>query len=128
MNEAAAATPPTAGRLLAVACLCARWCRLCGEYEAVFARVAARWPQLRFRWIDIEDEADLVGSIDVETFPTLLFVSDAGASFFGAVEPHEATLERLLAQQVQDGAVPLREMDGEVAALAATLVGPARPP
>ncbi|MCK6430168.1 MAG: hypothetical protein L6Q72_13940, partial [Burkholderiaceae bacterium] len=44
-----------------VACLCAAWCDTCGAWRAQFERVAAASPQFAFRWIDIEDEADLLG-------------------------------------------------------------------
>ena len=45
-----------------VACLCAAWCDTCGAWRAQFERVAAASPQFVFRWIDIEDEADLIAS------------------------------------------------------------------
>ena len=54
-----------------VVCLCAEWCGLCRDYEAVFAQMAQRFPAFRFVWLDIEDQAELVGDMDVETFPTL---------------------------------------------------------
>ena len=32
----------------------------------------AKFPQARFLWIDVEDEADLLYPLDVEDFPALL--------------------------------------------------------
>lgn len=79
-----------------VICLCADWCGLCREYRGVFAQMAARYPGIRFAWLDIEDQADLVGDIDVETFPTLLIADAQGTRFFGPLTPHAETLSRLL--------------------------------
>ncbi|MDP2255120.1 MAG: thioredoxin family protein [Polaromonas sp.] len=79
-----------------VICLCADWCGLCRDYQSVFAQMAARHPECRFAWLDIEDQADLVGDIDVETFPTVLIADKDGTRFFGPLTPHAQTLSRLL--------------------------------
>lgn len=79
-----------------VICLCADWCNLCRDYQGVFAQMAQRHPALRFAWLDIEDQADLVGDVDVETFPTLLLADAQGTRFFGPVTPQANTLARLL--------------------------------
>ncbi|MDB5870487.1 MAG: hypothetical protein JWP96_2819 [Polaromonas sp.] len=79
-----------------VVCLCAEWCGLCRDYGAVFSQMAARYPAFRFVLLDIEDQADLVGDIDVETFPTLLLADAQGMRFFGPVTPQANTLARLL--------------------------------
>ncbi len=79
-----------------VICLCADWCGLCRDYRGVFEQMAARYPTSRFAWLDIEDQADLVGDVDVETFPTVLISDAAGTRFFGPLTPHEQTLSRLL--------------------------------
>lgn len=66
-----------------VICLCADWCGLCRDYQQVFAQVQARYPLSRFVWLDIEDEADVVSDIDVETFPTLLIADGLDTRFLG---------------------------------------------
>ena len=76
--------------------LCADWCDLCGQWRAVFDAAAASHPQDRFVWIDIEDEDELVGDVDIETFPTLLVGSGDRAMFFGAILPSPDLLTRLL--------------------------------
>ncbi len=85
---------------LHVACLCAAWCRLCDGYAPVFAQVTdalrAQHPGLRTHWIDIEDEADLLGDFDVETFPTIVVADAAGVRFAGPLTPQPETLQRLL--------------------------------
>ncbi|MBP7566094.1 MAG: thioredoxin family protein [Burkholderiaceae bacterium] len=109
--------PPTS-RL--IACLCAEWCGTCRDWRALFDEVTARHPRARVRWIDIEDEADLVGDIDVETFPTVLVV-DGGerVRFFGPLLPHAQTLARLLDSLEPGGAE--QAVDGDVKALARRL-------
>lgn len=87
---------PDAPEPIWVICLCAEWCGLCRDYEAVFAQMAQRFPAFRFVWLDIEDQAELVGDMDVETFPTLLMVDRQGSRFFGPLTPQAHTLSRLL--------------------------------
>ncbi|HET6789603.1 MAG TPA: thioredoxin family protein [Aquabacterium sp.] len=82
--------------ILDIACLCAAWCGTCGEYEATFTQLQAALPGHRYRWIDIEDEADLVGDVDVETFPTLLVARDGQVLFAGPVLPRLADAQRLI--------------------------------
>ena len=99
-----------------VVCLCADWCGLCRDYEAVMGLMAGRYPAFRFAWLDIEDQADLVGDIDVETFPTLLMADAQGTRFFGPLTPQANTLSRLLdslqssSLQVAPHALPTRQL------------------
>ncbi len=79
-----------------VICLCAAWCRACGEWAPVFEALAAAHPRARFSWVDVEDEADAMGEVDIETFPTLLVAHGAQARFFGPVQPSPAQVGRLL--------------------------------
>lgn len=83
-----------------VACLCAQWCLTCGSYRTVFDALAAEIPQVRFVWVDIEDEADLVDPIEVENFPTLLIGMGSDVRFFGTVMPHADTLKRMVQAQL----------------------------
>jgi thioredoxin 1 len=83
-----------------IACLCAAWCRLCDEYRPMLQALAAEFTRAGVRahwhWVDIEDEADLVGDLDVETFPTLVIADDTQVRFAGPVTPQRETLQRLL--------------------------------
>ena len=79
-----------------VACLCAQWCGTCNDYFALFNSLQADFPSATFRWIDIEDESDLVDPIEVENFPTLLISTGGQARFFGTITPHIETLKRLI--------------------------------
>jgi thioredoxin-like negative regulator of GroEL len=87
----APASPP-----LLVACLCAAWCQLCNSYRDTFASAARRHPGHRFVFVDVEDEAELVGTLDVENFPTLLIAAGEQVRFFGVLTPQPETLARLL--------------------------------
>jgi len=95
-----------------IACLCAAWCRLCDDYAPVFEQVthelAAAGVPLRCRWIDIEDEADLVGDFDVETFPTIVIADALGVRFAGPLTPQADTLRRLLRATLLEAAPDTR--------------------
>jgi thioredoxin-like negative regulator of GroEL len=94
-----------------VACLCAAWCGTCGSYRAAFDALAARHPDKTFVWIDIEDQADVVGDLDVENFPTLLLQRGDTVAFFGTVLPDPKVAERMVQAQVE-------QSDAELARLA----------
>ena len=104
---------------LVVACLCAQWCSSCREYRATFDEVARRFPDARFLWIDIEDEAALVDDLEVETFPTLLIAAGAEPRFLGAVAPHAESLAALVRAHDRDAVRALP--DAPVRALVARL-------
>ncbi|MDO5624397.1 MAG: thioredoxin family protein [Pseudomonadota bacterium] len=81
----------------AVICLCADWCGTCREFQPAFTAAAATHAGLAFRWLDIEDEADALGDVDVETFPTLVIGGRDGVlRFAGPVLPQAAQITRLL--------------------------------
>jgi len=62
-----------------------------------------RFEALRFEWIDIEDEAELVDPVDVVDFPTLLIARGGRPVFFGPLPPQPETLSRLLQTHVDAG-------------------------
>ena len=80
-----------------VACLCAQWCGVCRDFRAAFDDQASAHPGLRFAWVDVEDEADAMGDVDIETFPTLLVARGGEPLFFGAIPPSGPGLARLIA-------------------------------
>ena len=86
---------------LDVVCLCAEWCGTCRDYRQVFDELQAGAPGHHFRWIDIEDEADALGDIDIETFPTLLLAWRGVVLFAGPVLPRLGEAQRLLTVQVE---------------------------
>ena len=90
-------------------CLCAQWCDTCRQWRPQLAQEALRHPDVRFSWVDIEDQADAMGEIDIETFPTLLIARGNQVRFLGPVLPTIAPIGRLLESLRHDaaaGAVP----------------------
>jgi len=77
-----------------VACLCAAWCGTCRDYREGFQALAERFPNARFLWLDVEDDADILDDYDVENFPTLLIQRHDSVLFFGAMLPHHEILQR----------------------------------
>lgn len=90
-----------AGERWLVACLCAAWCDSCRAYQVTFEALAQSHPDKHFVWIDIEDQADLVGELDVENFPTLLIQQGDLVAFFGCVQPESRVADRLIAAQAE---------------------------
>jgi thioredoxin 1 len=89
-----------------VACLCAAWCDTCRAYRASFDALGQQHADKRFVWIDIEDEADVVGDIDIDNFPTLLIQRGNQVAFFGTVLPDPRLADRLIAAQTSAGLRP----------------------
>jgi thioredoxin 1 len=113
-----AAPPPH----LLIACLCADWCGACREYKPLFDSLARKFPNVRFLWVDVEDEADLIDPIEVEDFPTILIAKGQNPLFFGTVLPHIETLERLIQDKMSaDERTAFK--DAAVLKLAKTLSG-----
>jgi hypothetical protein len=99
---------------LLVACLCAEWCNVCGEYRSRFAQVQAAvtadHSQAKFVWLDVEDEADLLYPLDVDNFPTILIAVGDAPRFYGPLTPQAQTLERLVRNALADAsATPLAD-------------------
>ena len=79
-----------------VICLCAEWCGTCREYRVAFDALAGAVRGAQFRWLDIENEAEALGDLDVENFPTLFIARGRSVLFYGTMLPHISHLERLL--------------------------------
>jgi thioredoxin 1 len=77
-----------------VICLCAEWCGTCRDYKAGFEELASQFPDARFIWLDIEDNADDLGDLDIENFPTLFIQRENRVLFFGTMLPHLSHLRR----------------------------------
>ena len=94
-REALAAAFADPARIIVVA-LCAAWCDTCREFRAAFDRLAQSRPQFTFVWLDVEDDADVAGDIDVENFPTLAIYRGDAPIHFGVSLPHETAIGRLV--------------------------------
>lgn len=103
------------GDVWIVACLCAAWCDVCRQYRPAFEALAARHPDKRFVWVDVEDEADIVGDFDVDDFPTLLIQHADTVAFFGTVLPDAGQAHRLLQAQLAKSGDELQAESGSSA-------------
>ncbi|MYM75171.1 thioredoxin [Duganella sp. FT109W] len=99
-----------AGDRWIVACLCAAWCGTCESYRATFDELAARHPDKLLIWIDIEDQADVVGDLDVENFPTLLIQHHELVAFFGTMLPDVGVAHRLVQSTTAQSDEELQEL------------------
>ena len=100
---------------LLVAGLCAQWCGTCREYQPLFDQQATAFGErTRFAWVDVEDHDEVLGSIDVENFPTLLIARGDEVLFYGVVTPHAQTLGRLVQTALDGDLKPIRDpsLDG----------------
>jgi thioredoxin reductase (NADPH) len=79
-----------------VVALCAAWCTTCREFRAACEAVAVSRPAASLVWIDIEDDAALLGDLDIETFPTLAIFAGESLRHFGPVLPQASLVERLV--------------------------------
>ena len=107
-----------------VIALCAEWCNVCREWRGVFNETAKARGDLHFAWVDVEDEADAMGDVDIETCPTVLIGRGGDALFLGPVQPSAAQLQRLIASLKHTGtdeAVSRPPVSAEAASLLARL-------
>jgi thioredoxin 1 len=100
------------GERWVVACLCAAWCGTCSSYRAGFDALAERHPDKTFVWIDVEDQADVVGDLDVENFPTLLLQRGDVVAFYGTMLPDLKVADRLVQAKAELGADELARLAG----------------
>lgn len=90
-----------------VACLCAAWCGVCRDFLPAFQEQARAHPAMHFAWVDVEDEDDAMGDVDIETFPTLLVARGDTVLFLGPTPPSGSQLARMLGTlQAQPVAAP----------------------
>lgn len=93
----------SAATTFSVICLCADWCGTCREYKPAFEQVAGRFPDTRFVWLDIEDNAECIGDLDVENFPTLVISHGASILYYGVMLPYPEHLARTLEAFLEQG-------------------------
>ena len=84
------------GATPAVVALCAAWCDTCTEFRATLERIAQARPDVLFFWLDIEDDSEICGDIDVENFPTLTIFRGEHLLHHGVSLPSEGTVRRLV--------------------------------
>ena len=111
---------------LLVVCLCAAWCKTCGEFRDTFEKLAQAEKGASFVWLDVEDDSALVGDIEIENFPTLAVFRGDKPLFYGVTMSQEGVVARTLASLTREDrdtvAVP-EEIAGLPEALSARLEG-----
>jgi thioredoxin 1 len=84
------------GASLVVVCLCAEWCDTCTAFRASFERIAEARPREVFVWLDVEDDSEICGDIDIENFPTLAVYRGGRLLHYGVSLPQEGSVARLV--------------------------------
>lgn len=108
---------------LVVLALCADWCGTCRDFHPMLERLARTRPEIVFAWADIEDDAEWVGDIDVESFPTLAVFRAGQPLHFGVSQPQEGVVARLLNALAARPAAAAGAVPEAVAALARWIGG-----
>jgi thioredoxin reductase (NADPH) len=90
---------------VAVVTLCAAWCDTCTEFRQTLERIAIARPGTLFVWLDIEDDAEICGDVDVDNFPTLAIYRGATLLHYGVSLPQEGAVARLV-DEIRASGVP----------------------
>lgn len=106
---------------LQVVALCAEWCGTCRSFRPLLERLADVHVDVAFSWLDVEDEAEHAGDLDIETFPCLAVFRDGAPLYFGAVVPLEDVVGRLIRSLAEPGAA-VADVPEDVWRLGRTLV------
>jgi thioredoxin-like negative regulator of GroEL len=107
---------------LVVISLCAARCQTCREFRETFERIAMNRLDAQFVWLDIEDDHEICGDIEVENFPTLVVFRGDVPVHFGVSTPQEPTVARLI-DELASRTVAASEVPQEIRALREALRG-----
>lgn len=100
-----------------VACLCAAWCDVCWAYRLPFEALTSQFPDILFLWIDIEDQADLVGDLEIDNFPTLFIRRHSIVTFYGEMVPDIGALKLVISSQLKQSPEQLQPSKNKQASL-----------
>ncbi len=91
-----------------VACLCADWCHVCQDYRQIFEQLGHEFGGAAdFVWVDIEDDEQALGAVEVDDFPTLLIARAGQICHFAAVVPNVSTGQRLVRRALAGALAPM---------------------
>lgn len=88
--------------------LCAAWCGTCNGFKEVAQSLGEHFTNTLFIWLDVEDDADVVGDIDVMNFPSLAVFREGVAVHYGVSLPHQGVVKRLISALLTN---PIQEAD-----------------
>lgn len=100
-------------RRIEVAFICATWCATCREFLPQVQRLADANPHASFLALDVEADADLLGDIDVDDFPTLVVAHPRGVLYYGPTVPQVPVVQRLLDDLLGRDAAPLDSAEAQ---------------
>lgn len=89
----------------------ATWCAPCKEFAKTFERVAAKYPNVLFAKINIEEESELAETFNIQSIPHLMVFKQGIAIYSEAGSMPESTLDELVQQA----------LDADVSAIRAQL-------
>ena len=108
----------TPDALLDVICLCAQWCGNCRAYRDAFGAQAPAWAgRARLHWLDVEDESEVVGDLDIDNFPSLLVLRGREPLFLGPITPQAQVLQQLVQSALDGRLAPLPDPEARALAL-----------
>ncbi len=87
--------------------LCADWCHVCRGMKPDFDQMPSLLPDARWVWLDIEDHDDLLGDLDITTFPTYLIASDEGIHLLAPGPTKADALARFVAPYLRQAVAPM---------------------
>lgn len=99
--------------------LCAAWCDTCTQFRGAFEALAADRRDCAFVWLDVEDDADLAGDVEVENFPTIAVFHGGRLLHHGVSLPQLGIVARVLSSLT--GEEKAVSAEGAVTALPALL-------
>ena len=76
--------------------LCAQWCGTCRTFRDMADELAGKFPETLFVWLDVEDDSDVAGDVDVTNFPSSAVFRQGVAVHFGVSLPQAGVVQRLL--------------------------------
>lgn len=95
-ESSAAPTHPPGRADLWVLCLCADWCHICRDMRAALTDDHRLMSLVNWHWVDVEDHADILDDLSVETFPSYLIGTNDEALLFAPGPPHGDAIRSFL--------------------------------